>query len=178
MCGLFAAVICVSAFITIPLFFTPVSFTLQVMAVSAAAAVLGGKRGALSVIIYVLLGAFGLPVFSGMKGGIGVLAGATGGYIWGFIPEAFVSGCIIEKFCKGNGSFTKNLAVSIAALIVGLAIVYVCGTFQIMYVASMDIKTALGAAVLPFIPFDLVKIVIAAVISISIKKAVNLYENI
>ena len=80
--GLFAVVIAICSWISIP---TVVPFTLQTFAVFLAVAILGGKRGTLSVIVYVLLGADGLPVFSGFKGGFGVLLNTTGGYIIGFI---------------------------------------------------------------------------------------------
>ena len=85
--GLFAVVITICSWISIP---TVVPFTLQTFAVFLAVAVLGGKRGTLSVIVYVLLGAVGLPVFSGFKGGIGVLLNTTGGYIIGFIFSALL----------------------------------------------------------------------------------------
>ena len=85
--GLFAVVIAICSWISIP---TVVPFTLQTFAVFLAVAVLGGKRGTLAVIVYVLLGAVGLPVFSGFKGGIGVLLNTTGGYIIGFVFSALV----------------------------------------------------------------------------------------
>lgn len=171
LCGLFGAILCVSAFITIPLFFTPIPLTMQVLAVAVTAAVLGGKRGAIAVFIYVMLGCFGLPVFSGMKGGIGVVAGATGGFIWGFIPQAFIAGTICDKvFEIGKGG--KEIAKVIAALSLGLCVLYVCGVIQLMNVANMDIFKALGAAVIPFIPFDIVKIAVAAFIAVNLRKQI------
>lgn len=171
LCGLFAAILCVSAFITVPLFFTPIPLTMQVLAVAVTAAVLGGKRGAIAVLIYVMLGCFGLPVFSGMKGGIGVVAGATGGFIWGFIPQAFIAGTICDRvFATGKGG--KEIVMVIAALSLGLCILYVCGAIQLMNVANMGISKALGAAVLPFIPFDLFKIAVAAFIAVNLRKQI------
>ena len=171
LCGLFSAILCVSAFITIPLFFTPIPLTMQVLAVAVTAPVLGGKRGAIAVLIYVMLGCFGLPVFSGMKGGIGVVAGATGGFIWGFIPQAFVAGTICDKvFEAGTGG--KEIVKVITALSLGLFILYVCGAIQLMNVANMGIGKALGAAVLPFIPFDIFKIAVAAVIAVNLRKQI------
>jgi len=171
LCGLFAAILCVSAFITIPLGFTPIPLTMQVLAVAVTAAVLGGKRGAIAVLIYVLLGCFGLPVFSGMKGGLGVVAGATGGFIWGFIPQAFVAGIICDKvFAVGKGG--KKIAMAIAALFLGLCILYACGTVQFMHVANMGLGAALGAAVLPFVPFDIFKLAVAAVIADNLRKQI------
>ena len=93
--GLFAVVIAICSWISIP---TVVPFTLQTFAVFLAVAVLGGKRGTLSVIVYVLLGAVGLPVFSGFKGGIGVLLNTTGGYIIGFIFSALLMWAFEKAF--------------------------------------------------------------------------------
>jgi Uncharacterized conserved protein len=171
LCGLFAAILCVSAFISIPLFFTPIPLTMQVLAVAITAMVLGGKRGAIAVLIYVLLGCFGLPVFSGMKGGLGVVAGATGGYIWGFIPATFVAGTLYEKVMTGSNS-GKEIGKAIGALCVGLCVLYVCGAIQLMYVANMGLGAALGAAVIPFIPFDIFKIAVAAVIAVNLRKQI------
>lgn len=171
LCGLFAAILCVSAFVTIPLFFTPIPITMQVLAVAVTAAVLGGKRGAIAVLIYVLLGCFGLPVFSGMKGGLGVVAGATGGFIWGFIPQAFVAGTICDKvFAKGKGG--KEFIKAMIALCIGLFILYICGTIQLMQVANMGVGAALGAAVLPFIPFDIFKIAVSVFIAVNLRRQI------
>ncbi|MGE4214670.1 MAG: biotin transporter BioY [Anaerotignaceae bacterium] len=171
LCGLFAAILCVSAFITIPLFFTPIPLTMQVLAVAVTAAVLGGKRGAIAVLIYVLLGCFGLPVFSGMKGGLGVVAGATGGFIWGFIPQAYISGTICDKVFAAEKS-GKAIVKVIVALVFGLCVLYICGVIQLMQVANMGIGAALGAAVLPFIPFDIFKIAVSAVIAVNLRKQI------
>lgn len=171
LCGLFAAILCVSAFITIPLLFTPIPLTMQVLAVAVTAAVLGGKRGAIAVLIYVLLGCLGLPVFSGMKGGIGIVAGATGGFIWGFIPQAFVAGTICDKVFS-TGKNGKEIVKVIAALSLGLCILYSFGVIQLMYVANMSISKALGAAVFPFVPFDIFKIAVAAIIAVNLRKQI------
>ena len=171
LCGLFSAIMCVSVFITIPLFFTPIPITMQVFAVSATAAILGGKRGALAVLIYVLLGCFGLPVFSGLRGGLGVVTGATGGFIWGFIPQALITGTLCDKaFAKGKG--TREMAMAFAALSVGLGVLYICGTIQLMKVANIGVGAALGAAVLPFITLDIIKIVIALLVAVSLRKQI------
>ena len=97
--GLFAVVIAICSWISIP---TVVPFTLQTFAVFLAVAVLGGKRGTLAVIVYVLLGAVGLPVFSGFKGGIGVLLNTTGGYIIGFVFSALVMWAFEKSFGNDN----------------------------------------------------------------------------
>ena len=103
--GLFAVVIAICSWISIP---TVVPFTLQTFAVFLAVAVLGGKRGTLSVIVYVLLGAVGLPVFSGFKGGIGVLLNTTGGYIIGFIFSALLMWAFEKAFGKKTWALIPN----------------------------------------------------------------------
>lgn len=98
--GVFAAVICVFAPFTIPIGAVPIS--LATFAVYLAAAVLGTKKGTLAVLIYILIGMAGVPVFSGFAGGIGKILGVTGGYIIGYIPCAFAIGVFTERFGGKN----------------------------------------------------------------------------
>ena len=92
LCGLFAALMAICSFITIPLGFTPVPVNLGTLGVFLAGGILGRKYGTISIAVYVLLGAVGVPVFAGLRGGLGVLAGPTGGYIIGYIVAAFLAG--------------------------------------------------------------------------------------
>ena len=103
--GIFAALIAICSWISIP---TTVPFTLQTMGVFTAVGLLGGKRGSLAVLVYILLGLVGLPVFAGFSGGVGVLFGTTGGYIIGFLASALLMWGI-ETIC-GRGKIV--LAVS------------------------------------------------------------------
>lgn len=96
LCGLFAALTAVCSYISIPLGFTPVPVNLATLAVFLAGGLLGKKYGTVALSVYVLLGAVGLPVFSEFRGGLGVIAGPTGGYIIGYIAAAFLVGLIIE----------------------------------------------------------------------------------
>ena len=167
--GLFAVVIAICSWISIP---TVVPFTLQTFAVFLAVAVLGGKRGTLAVIVYVLLGAVGLPVFSGFKGGIGVLLNTTGGYIIGFVFSALVMWAF-EK------SFGKKTWALILSMILALAVCYAFGTvwFMIVYaknVGAVGLSAVLGWCVIPFIIPDLAKITLAFILSNRISKAVTL----
>ena len=158
-CALFTAIICISAYISIPLPFTPVPITLQTAAVMLCAVLLGGKKGAMAVILYVILGAVGLPVFSGGKGVIGVLVGATGGYIWGFIPAAYITGKITEIFT------IKSFKAYFAVMALGVVIIYIAGTMQYSFTANISFTAALASAVTPFIFADTVKIAAAAMIA-------------
>lgn len=167
--GLFAVVIAICSWISIP---TVVPFTLQTFAVFLAVAVLGGKRGALSVIVYVLLGAVGLPVFSGFKGGIGVLLNTTGGYIIGFIFSAL----LMWAFEK---AFGKKAWALILSMILALALCYAFGTiwFMIVYannVGAVGLSAVLGWCVIPFVIPDLIKIALAFILSIRISRSVTL----
>ncbi len=157
--ALMTALIAICAWISIP---TAVPFTLQTFAVFVAAGLLGAKRSMLAVIVYILLGAVGLPVFNGMQGGMGILLGKTGGYIVGFIFLALIEGWTSRRF-KGN---TVALFVS---MLVGTAVCYTFGTFWFMrvYMAStgpVALATVLGWCVFPFIVPDIVKMLLALVV--------------
>ncbi len=165
--ALFAALICVCAFITVP---SVIPFTLQTFGVFVALGLLGGKRGTASVLVYVLLGAFGLPVFSGFRGGIAVLGGPTGGYIAGFVVSALVYWLITALL--GNKTLIKCLAMA-----AGLIAVYAFGTAWFVFVmgksSPVTVGYALGVCVVPFIPFDCAKIALALFVSKVLSTAVG-----
>ncbi|MBQ9532226.1 MAG: biotin transporter BioY [Eubacterium sp.] len=166
--GLSAALIAVCSWISIPL---TVPITLQTLGVCLVSGLFGAKRGTLSVFIYILLGAIGVPVFSGFKGGIGALFGATGGYIIGFIFTALIVGIVSDKT---EGNFLKVLI----AMIVGVLICYVFGTawFAVVYAKTSEpasLKTILGWCVLPFLLPDAVKIILSAVLTNRLKKFIK-----
>ncbi len=161
--------ICICSWISIPM---AVPFTMQTFAVFCSLELLGGKRGTLAVCVYVLLGAAGLPVFSGFTGGLGRLLGSTGGYILGFI----VSGLV---YSAGERLCGKKTAVRIISMILGLVACYAFGTAWFMHVYAKNtgpiaLGTALTWCVLPFILPDLIKISLAFLISSRIARAVKL----
>ena len=166
--ALFAALIVICSWISIP---ATVSFTLQTFAVFLAAGLLGGKRATLSVIIYVLLGAVGLPVFTGFKGGMGALLGTTGGYIIGFIFTALVM-WLFEYVLKERFNKPLFLALSMA---VGLIVCYAFGTAWFINVYTrtkgpVGILAALSWCVFPFIIPDVLKIALALSLTLKLKK--------
>ena len=168
--GLFVALMTVCSWISIK---TPwdISFTLQTFAVFAAVGTLGLLRGTMVVIIYILLGLVGVPVFSNFGAGPAALFGTTGGYIVGFIFSAVIVG-VIQKF------FGNKLYVSIIAMIIGLIACYAFGTawFVIIYTQNkgpVGIMTALGWCVFPYIIPDLVKLVVAAFVSKRVSGLIN-----
>ena len=169
--AMFTALTAVCSWVSIPVGEVPV--TLQTFAIFMTVGILGTKRGVISVLVYILLGAAGVPVFAGFSGGVGSLIGTTGGYIIGFIFSAALAGVIIDKF----GS---KLYVKIAAMLAGLVVCYAFGTawFIIFYTRSVGaIGIGIGAAlmmcVVPFIIPDVLKIVAAACLSKNKKKALD-----
>ena len=167
--ALSVGLISVCSWISVP---TVVPFTLQTFAVFATVALLGGKRGTIAVICYILLGLTGAPVFSNMMGGVGVLAGLTGGYIIGFVFVGLVY-WIFESLIG------KRLWAQIAALVLGLLICYAFGTawFMIVYgqkFGAISLASALTMCVIPFIPVDIVKLVCSIMLTKAIEKRIKL----
>ena len=165
--ALFAALMAICSWISIPL---TVPFTLQTFAVFVTLEIIGGKRGTLSILVFLLLGAIGVPVFAGFSGGIGVLAGTTGGYIIGFLFSALVMWAM-EKLPG------KKSVMQIVSMIVGLIVCYAFGTAWFMIVYSrangaVGLATVLGWCVIPFIIPDIIKIVLAYGLSRKLRKFV------
>lgn len=163
--AMFTALIAVCSIISIPIGEVPI--TLQTFAICLAAAMLGWKRGTLSVLIYILLGAVGVPVFAGMSGGIGILAGPTGGYIIGFILTALAVGFAADKWQR------KALPLTIA-MVIGVLLCYAVGTVWFMVVTKMHLGESLMLCVVPFLIPDAVKIALAMILSNRLSKVVTL----
>ncbi len=170
--GVFAVLMAICSWIAIP---TAIPFTLQTFAVFLSVAVLGGRRGTLAVVVYTLLGLVGIPVFSGFTGGIGILMGNTGGYILGFIFSALLMWAIERIFGRKNWI----LAVS---MVLGLMVCYGFGTLWFMAVyahnfGAVGLMTVLGWCVFPYIIPDLVKIVLALLISRRLSKVIRIGQD-
>ena len=155
--GAAVALITICSWISIP---TTIPFTLQTFAVMLTVLLLGGMRGTIAIIIYILLGAVGVPVFSGFSGGIGKLMGPTGGYIIGFLGTALVMWGF-EKFLG------RKLWINIAAIVLGLIVCYAFGTmwFIKLYTADDGSKATLAMAlswcVIPYLIPEVIKVVLA-----------------
>ena len=164
--ALMAALMAVCAWIIIP--FSLVPFTLQTFAVFTALALLGGRRGTLSIALYLCLGIVGLPVFSGFRGGVAALLGPTGGYLAGFLATGIVYWAFTARL--GDGIWTK-----VIALILGLAVCYALGTlwFIQVYTEPITLKATLMMCVLPYLPADAVKLALAMAVSRRVGKALN-----
>lgn len=158
--ALFAAIIAIAAQIMINI--PPVPFTLMTIAVMLTATILGAKYGTLAVTVYVLMGVIGIPVFAGMKGGLGIVLGPTGGYILAIVPAAFLVGVYLEKF-----GHTKVQAI--VANIIAVFIILILGSIWLKVVADLPWVGAFKGGILPFILPDLAKAVVAALIGIIIR---------
>lgn len=166
--AIMAAIMAVTSWISIP---ATVPFTLQTMGVFTAVGLLGGKRGTLAVLVYILLGAIGVPVFAGFTGGIGIILGTTGGYIVGFLFSALVMWGMENLF----GRSTAALAVSMVA---GLLVCYAIGTVWFMAVyarnaGAIGLGTVLSWCVIPFVIPDLIKITLSLLLTNRLKKAIK-----
>ena len=154
-CALMAALMCVLCPVSVPI--GPIPISLSILVILLTVYVLGTWRALVSYTVYLLLGAVGMPVFSGFQGGLAKLAGPTGGYLAGFWLMILVAGIIMEK---GK----RNLLVTILGMLVGVAIDYAVGTAWFVFQTESTVVHALDVCVYPFIPFDVAKIVIAVLL--------------
>ncbi|HUW68123.1 MAG TPA: biotin transporter BioY [Candidatus Nanoarchaeia archaeon] len=164
--ALFAALTAIGAFIKIPIPISPVPITLQVFFVLLAGLMLGARGGGTSMIVYIILGIIGLPVFSGGTSGLGVLFGPTGGYLLGFIAGAFVIGLVY----KITGSTRVG---AIIAMVAGLIIIYLMGVIQLSSAAQISIQQAVTVGVLPFLIGDVIKIIAALIVADRIRPLID-----
>ena len=152
--SLLAALTAASALIIIPIGEVPVvlyNFFILMMGL-----LLGSRWGAASIAVYLLAGGLGLPVFAGGKGGIAILLGPTGGYLIGFLPAVFIIGFISEKL-------KQRFIYDIIAMLCGTAVIYALGVIQLKIVLGKTWLVTMALGVIPFIFFDIVKVVAAAV---------------
>lgn len=166
--GLSAALIAVCSWISIPL---TVPITLQTMGICLISSLFGLKRGTLATIVYIILGAVGVPVFQGFTSGISIIAGSTGGYIIGFIFTALIVGFVSDKF-------DGKLVPLIISMVIGILACYAFGTawFAVVYAREntpASIAAILGWCVIPFIIPDAVKIVIASILTNRLRRFVK-----
>ena len=164
------AIMAVSAWISIPI--GPVPFTLQCFAVAFAICVLPAKECLASVGGYLVLDAFGVPVFSSMRGGISILAGVTGGFLWGYFIGALAGLAILAAFKKMGKD--RTFVACLCACVAYLLCTYFCGTVQFMGVAGASVQAALAACVIPFVAVDVAKLVAASLVARAVDRAVGI----
>lgn len=166
VCGIFAAVIAVLAQISIALPFSPIPFTMQVFGVCLVATILGAKKGFVTLMVYILLGAIGIPVFAAYSSGPTVLFGKTGGFILAFPLMVFVIGYISEKY--------KKIHYVMGAMIVSLILCYGIGTVYFSFITKIPVQKAIVFTVIPYVPLDLVKVIMASLIGVQVRKRLSL----
>ena len=158
-CAIFAALLGVCAWLCIPL--GDVVITVQTFGVFLALSLLGGKGGTVSVAIYLLLGAAGLPVFSGFRGGFGALMGVTGGFLWGFLATGLVYWAL-ERFGK------------VPAMIGGLLACYICGCIWFLVYSGGGMGFILLRCVVPYLIPDTLKLYLAHTLSRRLSKVIKI----
>lgn len=164
MIGLMTAVTCILGPLSVPLPFSPVPITLTNLAIFLSVYILGLKDGTISLLVYLALGTAGLPIFSSFSGGLGKLAGPTGGYLVGFIFLALIHGFLMERF-EGNA------IAAVAGMMLGMAVCYLFGTAWLGWQMNLSFPAALGIGVLPYLPGDAVKIIAAALAGPKLRSA-------
>jgi len=158
--ALFTALIIAGSYMALPV--GPVPIVLATLFILLAGMLLGPGQGAAAVGVYLLLGAVGLPVFSGGKGGFAVLTGPTGGYLAGYLLAAWAAGIIVRP---NKGSEGKLLLRLILAALAATVLIYLPGVFWLKYKLAMEWPKALGAGLTPFLPGDALKGIAAVILA-------------
>lgn len=164
------ALICISAYISFPLPFTPIMVTAQTIIINLTALILRPKQSFIAILVYILLGSFGLPVFSGGSSGFGKIFGPTGGFILGFLVIA-----PIMSYLKGkNNNFKRYLVITI---LIGMPILYIFGTIFMCIVLKTSIISAVLLTVVPFIFGDIFKCFISSYLAVKLNKILHTDEK-
>lgn len=169
--ALFAAVIVALGLVpSVPLAFG-VPITLQSLGVMLAGLLLGPKRGAAAVLVVIALVALGLPVLAGGRGGFGVFAGPTAGFLFGWVAAAFLAGGLAVRLDGPGRSTTARIAgLTIAAIAGGVVVLYACGIAWLAFVTKLGLSKAFFGS-LAFIPGDILKAVVAALVTLKVRDA-------
>lgn len=157
------ALMCALAPLSIPI--QPVAITLATLALYVIGALLPFKLAAFPILFYLLLGFLGLPVFSNFQGGAQVVLGPTGGFLMGYLPGILIESLLISLFPSKKGIYPLSMAL-------GTVLLYAFGTLWIVFYGGYEIGKALTVCVLPFLLFDTLKIVVASIVGIRLRKRV------
>lgn len=164
LAAMFAAILGVLSQISVPLPFSPVPITGQTFGVFLTGGILGAAWGTTAMIVYLLLGLIGVPVFAQANAGLAAIAGPTGGYLLGFLAGVFTLG----KFIDGTDESCSYYRYVIGMLL-ALIITYLIGTLQLSYILHLDFHQGLVLGVIPYIPLDIVKLLAAAWLSKAVR---------
>ncbi|SNX55071.1 biotin transport system substrate-specific component [Thermoanaerobacterium sp. RBIITD] len=170
LAAFFAALTFIMGFISIPLPFSPVPITGQTFALMLTGSLLNPITAFFSMVVYLLLGAIGIPVFAGLHGGIGVLLGPTGGYLFAMPIAALIMSLLIRKI-KLN--YLKLILINIFG---GILVVYAIGIPQLAYVAGIGLKKALLVGAVPYLIGDFIKVLIASYLALKLRPILNRYK--
>lgn len=176
LCAVMAAVTCVLAPISVPI--GPISITGGTLALYLTACLLGGRWGLVTTLVYLFLGFVGLPVFSNYMGGAARLLGPTGGYLVGYLPMVFIAGAAAEWSLRrfdGQGRRSALLipALQFLGMALATAVLYAFGTAWYCVQAGVGLQKALAACVIPFIPFDLIKMAAALLVGLPVRRGLE-----
>lgn len=161
--GLMTAVLCIMGPMSLMIPISPVPISLTNFAIYLAVILLGMRRGTIVTLVYLFIGFVGVPVFSAFTGGPGKLIGPTGGYLIGFIFLALIAGYMIDRF-------PDKIGWAALGMVLGTIVLYGIGTAWLAYTAGMTFSQALLAGVIPFIPGDVIKIILAMMIGFPVRK--------
>ncbi|QOX65962.1 biotin transporter BioY [Anoxybacterium hadale] len=164
--SLMTAVICILGPLSLPIPISPVPISLTNLAIYFAVVILGWKNGTISYLVYLFIGFAGMPVFSNFTAGPAKLLGPTGGYLIGFIFMALIAGFFVEKF-------PDRIYMYMVGMALGTYVTYILGTGWLAWQANLDLKAALFAGVIPYIPGDIIKMIIAAIFGTTIRKRIK-----
>ena len=163
-CAVLAAILCIAAPMAVQI--GPVPISLATFVIMLAGVILPPVQAAAAVLIYILLGCFGLPVFSGARGGVQILFSSTGGYIMPYVFYALVISLVCRKRCNSE---MKNVLIAVLGCVLGTVVCYLFGTAWFVKLSGSDVAYAMGVCVLPFLPLDAVKIVLASVAGTAVR---------
>lgn len=156
--ALLIAMNCISAYLIIPLPFSQSPIALQTLIVNLVAFLLTPKQAFITMFAYILIGLIGVPVFTGGTAGPAKMFGPTGGYIWGFLVAS-----VLIAWLKGKTYNFKRFAL--VGVILGIPLIYLLGALQLKFLTGMNWEAVLLTGVLPFLPLDIVKCIVAAIIA-------------
>lgn len=172
ICALFTALTAVGAYLSLPLPFTPVPVTLATLAAMLSGALLGSKYGSISQLVYIFIGAIGVPVFHNFTAGLGIITGPTGGYLIGYVVIAFCAG-LYSKTSRPESSNLSSTLKLILFLTVGNILCYAAGTLWFVISTDSSVVAALLSCIVPFIPGDILKILVAAFLTKRLQAAMQ-----
>lgn len=167
--AVFVAIMAIFAQIVVILPYTPVQISMSIIGVFLCGALLDTKYSCMAMCAYILLGAFGMPVFGKFSGGLGIIAGPTGGYIVAYPFMALVIGIALKKF-------KKNFLSCFLSMLAALLICYALGTVWLMICTGMSLLAALAAGVYSFVIIDIIKAAISAGLAVVLTKRIKMFK--